>query len=589
MDYSRNVARGKKLKKVLVFLLLCCLSWSAHAAILNEKILDDDLYQQVLKKSGTTESDIKLYSQIFAAIKDNDVAKADKLVAKLHSKALMGHVLAQKYLSRDYKSSYKELTEWLKKYGDHPQHGTLSILAKTKAPGYKPAKPVPSKKKLYASYAWYKDSYSSLKAEDRKFVRQKLDEFLRAIRKTDNKKATAIMNDTRFRMTIPDKRYDGMSSTLAASYFYEGEYKQALKWTEKAVRRSHETTAAWFGGLAAWKLGDYKKSADLFEKLDSFNEEDQWLAASGAFWAYRANEKLKNTEKAEKYLRKAASFERTFYGILARYQLGRELDYDWKTQAFFNNTDNDEYRNEMLNSAVVRRAILLIKAGEADLAEADLRKNYVKLNRKQKELVMFLSGQHSFANLSFLIANGLKNYAKNRSYDSYMYPYPDWEPEKMWTVNRSWVWALVRQESLFNHKVRSYAGACGLMQLMPYTAAAVTKNKEYKKGCKQLYDKGRNLQIGQDYVKILLDDENVGDNLFFLAASYNGGPHNVKKWVDRKNYENDPLLFVEMIPWRETRLYVKKVVANYWIYNSRRGKNSKSLKQLKKGEWPRLD
>ena len=202
---------------------------------------------------------------------------------------------------------------------------------------------------------------------------------------------------------------------------------------------------------------------------------------------------------------------------------------------------------------------------------------------------MFLSGQYSFANLSYVIANGLKNYAKGRNYDSFMYPYPDWKPAKKWTVNQSWVWALVRQESLFAYKIRSYAGACGLMQLMPYTAAAVTKNKEYKKGCKKLYEKERNLQIGQDYVKMLLDDENVGDNLFFLAASYNGGPHNVKKWVDRKNYENDPLLFVEMIPWRETRLYVKKVVANYWIYNSQRGKDSKSLKQLKKGEWPRLD
>ena len=568
---------------------MCCISLSAQASFFKNKIIDNELYEQVLKKSNATEADVEHYAKIFKAIKNNEIEKADKLVGKLQSKSLMGHVLAQKYLSRDYKTSYKELKEWLKKYNDLPQQGILAILAKTKAPGYKPSKPVPAKKRMYASYAWYKDTYSSLKPEDRKFVRQQLDEFLRAIRRTDNKKASSIMADNRFRMTIPDKRYDGMSSTLAASYFYEGEYETALKWTEKAVRRSHETTAAWFGGLAAWKLGNYKKSAELFEKLVSFNEEDQWLAASGAYWAARANKKLKNDENVKKYLKKAAGFEHTFYGILARYELGRDIDYDWKTQAHFNNMENDEYRNEILKSDIIRRAILLIKAGEEDLAEADLRKNYTKLSSKQKELVMFMCEQYDFANLSFIIANGLKNYSKNRNYDSFMYPYPEWEPEKKWTVNRSWVWALVRQESLFNYKVKSYAGACGLMQLMPYTAAAVTKNKEYRKGCKQLYDKKRNLQIGQDYVQILLDDENVGDNLFFLAASYNGGPHNVKKWVDRKNYENDPLLFVEMIPWRETRLYVKKVVANYWIYNSRRGKDSKSLKQLKKGEWPRLD
>ena len=202
---------------------------------------------------------------------------------------------------------------------------------------------------------------------------------------------------------------------------------------------------------------------------------------------------------------------------------------------------------------------------------------------------MFLSGQYSLANLSLLIADGLKDYEKRRNYDGFLYHYPDWTPKDGWKVNRSWVWALVRQESLFSPRVSSHAGACGLMQLMPATAANVTQNKEYKKGCRLLFDKKNNLGIGQGYVNILLGDEKVGDNLFFLAASYNGGPHNVKKWVERKNYNDDPLLFVEMIPWRETRLYVKKVVANYWIYNSRRGRESRSLKQLQKGEWPRLD
>lgn len=170
----------------------------------------------------------------------------------------------------------------------------------------------------------------------------------------------------------------------------------------------------------------------------------------------------------------------------------------------------------------------MIKAGEIDLAEADLRKHYKKLTTKQKELVMFVSSQYSLANLSYLIANGLKDYKKRRNYDGFLYPYPDWEPIDGWKINQSWIWALTRQESLFNHTVKSHAGACGLMQIMPNTAANVTKDKEYKKGCRLLFDKMNNLTIGQNYVDILLNDENVGNNLFLLAASYNGGPHNVK-------------------------------------------------------------
>ncbi len=562
---------------------------SVQAAECDIKIIDDTLYKQVLEKSSVSEDDINLYKRIFKAIRENDLEKADTFSSKLEGKALLGHVLAQKYINTSYNSSYGELKKWMAKYPELPQYAAVAELAKVKAPNYKKPNSKLEKKKIYASYKWYKDNYSQLKPADRKYVRGMVDDFLKAIRCTDNKRAMEIMHDYKFRMTIPDRHYDGMSAVLSASYFYEGEYQNALKWTTKAIRRSKDPTAAWFGGMAAWQMKDYAKAASLFGQLVSFDNEDKWLTASAAYWAYRANMKLGRKQKAQSYLHKAAGYKLTFYGILARSQLGMPVEYDWKVTPHFNNLEDKSYQQELLKSPTIRRAILLLEAGEPDLAEDDLRKNYRHLDVKQKELVMFLSSQYSLANLGLLIADGLKDYAKRRNYDGFLYPYPNWKPEGGWKVNRSWVWALVRQESLFSPKVSSHAGACGLMQLMPTTAANVTKNNEYKKGCGLLFDKKNNLNIGQRYVDILLNDENIGNNLFFLAASYNGGPHNVKKWADRKNYNNDPLLFVEMIPWRETRLYVKKVVANYWIYNSRRGLQSRSLKQLEQGNWPQLD
>lgn len=553
-------------------------------------VLDDSLKSKVMQKSAVSDEDLRLYKEIFAAIRNNKIKEAEDLQKKLKSDVLKGHILAQKYLSREYKSSYKELMAWQKKYPSLPQYEVIKNLAKTKAPGYKPPKPSQKKKGIYAPYKWYREKYEKLTPADRKFVRDNLDVFLSSIRRTDNKKALEVMQNERFRKTIPDKNYDEMSATLAASYFYDGEYEKALQQIEKAVRRSKEPTAAWFGGLSAWKLGNYQKAASMFEKLFSFHDEDLWLHSAAGYWAYRANLKLGKKEQAEKYLKKTAEYKRTFYGILANAQLREIPSYDWEEKAFFNDLQKQLYHQEILSSTVMRRAVLLLMLGENDLAEADLRKNYNSLNLKQKELAMFLSSQYSLANLSFIIANGLKNYGKKRFYDAFLYPYPDWKPQSGWKINRSWVWALVRQESLFSPKVKSHAGACGLMQIMPATAAGVTKDKKYKEGCKLLLDKKRNLQIGQDYVDILLNKEDkIGDNLFFLAASYNGGPHNVRKWIARENYDNDPLMFVEMIPWRETRLYVKKVVANYWIYNARRGKKSQSLKQLIKGKWPRLD
>ena len=587
MDYSSAVVGNCILRKIFLYIVILGMSFVACACAFDgaDKVFDD-LLPDLLSKTSTTEDDLQLYRRIFSFIHSGKMQEADKSIAKLKNNSLRGHFLAEKYLRQKNQTTYKELQQWLSKYSDLPQKDAIKALSITKAPGYKPSKPKQEVKKIYASYDWYKDDYAKLKPEDRKFVRQKIGEFLRAIRRTDNTEATKIMQDEKFRKTIPDKRYDGMSATLASSYFYDGDYDSALKWTTKAIKRSNEPTAAWFGGLAAWKLGDYEKAAELFEKV---KDNDQWLMAAASFWAYRAYTKLDKKHKAKRCLHRAANYKRTFYGILAKSQLGEKIEYDWSKKSYLVNIKKDKDWQELLKSKVAQRVLLLIKIGETDLAERDLRKNYSTLNAKQKELAMFLSEHYNFANLSFVLADSLENIGKKREYNAFMYPYPNWEPQKGWKVNPSWVFALIRQESLFMDRVKSPAGACGLMQLMPTTAAIVAKNKEYAKGCNELFDKSLNLQIGQDYVKMLLDDKNVGDNMFFLAASYNAGPHSVKKWFNRKNFDDDPLMFAEMIPWRETRLYVKKVAANYWIYNSRRNKNSKSLKQLSKGKWPSLD
>ncbi len=85
----------------------------------------------------------------------------------------------------------------------------------------------------------------------------------------------------------------------------------------------------------------------------------------------------------------------------------------------------------------------------------------------------------------------------------FLYPQPAWQPEPGWTVNPAWVWALTRQESLFAPTVRSHAGACGLMQVMPATAAEVTGDKSFKTNWRPLFDRQVNLKIGQDYVSLL--------------------------------------------------------------------------------------
>ena len=95
-----------------------------------------------------------------------------------------------------------------------------------------------------------------------------------------------------------------------------------------------------------------------------------------------------------------------------------------------------------------------------------------------------------------------------------------------------------------------------------------------------------NIEVGQEYIEYLLDLEIVSNNLIFLAAAYNGGPGNLKKWKEETNYLDDPLFFMESIPSRETRWFIEKILTKYWIYQNKNKKNMTTLKMLANGKDP---
>jgi soluble lytic murein transglycosylase-like protein len=94
-----------------------------------------------------------------------------------------------------------------------------------------------------------------------------------------------------------------------------------------------------------------------------------------------------------------------------------------------------------------------------------------------------------------------------------------------------------------------------------------------------------NLEIGQKYVGHLLEQGAVDNELMSLAIAYNAGPGNLRKWKKELGDIDDPLLFIEMIPMAETRNYVERVLANYWIYRMRLGQPMPSLDAVAEGKW----
>jgi soluble lytic murein transglycosylase len=125
--------------------------------------------------------------------------------------------------------------------------------------------------------------------------------------------------------------------------------------------------------------------------------------------------------------------------------------------------------------------------------------------------------------------------------------------------------AVIREESAFAPKALSRAGAKGLMQLLPATAAQVAKENNLR-NLPDLDTPAPNIALGTRYLAKLHED--FGGNLVLTLASYNAGPHVVRRWLDTLQPSQDPEIFIEEIPYPETRRYVKRVLGSYDRYRT---------------------
>jgi soluble lytic murein transglycosylase-like protein len=271
----------------------------------------------------------------------------------------------------------------------------------------------------------------------------------------------------------------------------------------------------------------------------------------------------------------------TFYGLIARKALGMKIEPDWTVPPL------DKRKETILkNDRVGRRALALLQLGAATAAERELYSGSIDADPKFIEAVLAVAEKAQLPALSTRVANTNWDQRHNiRGFDGASYPLPPWQPAGGYSIDRALVWAFMRQESAFNPKARSYVGAMGLMQMMPYTARHVAKNYAPDQAGADPYDPSTSIALGQAYIASLLSD--TDNNLVRTAAGYNGGPGNVTRWDNSLNASQDPLLYIASIPLNETRDFVQRVLANYWMYQIRLGQPTPSLDQIAAHEWPR--
>jgi soluble lytic murein transglycosylase len=133
----------------------------------------------------------------------------------------------------------------------------------------------------------------------------------------------------------------------------------------------------------------------------------------------------------------------------------------------------------------------------------------------------------------------------------------------------SLIWSIIRQESAFNAHAVSSVGAKGLMQLMPATAHEVASGLDVTDGQPDLFDPAVNIRLGSLYLGKMVQQFDA--NHAIAAAAYNAGPHRVAKWLERRAFD-EPDIWIETIPYAETRRYVQQVMAFTVVYDWRQSK-----------------
>lgn len=534
------------------------------------------------------DADVELYRRIFDLQEDGDWKTADALIARLSDKQLMGHVLAQRYLHPTaYRSKYKELKEWMADYADHPDAPRIYKLAVIRQPqGWSAPKPpadvraqAPAPESVAAGIPG-----RNLNRADRRRVRDLQYQIRGDLRRGATLAVKRLIDTDEVKRLFSTAELDEARARLGRGYFTDGRDEWALKWAGDAADRSGRfiPEGHWTAGLAAWRLKKYAVAARHFEAVANTKKVSPWLAAGGAFWAARARLVGGEPEKVMALFARAAEHPRTFYGFIASHLLGQPVAFRWAMPPM-----SEATFRALAAMPRGHRALALLQVGENRRAERELQNLSAFADDELAKGILVLAAHGNMPSLAVRLDTRLS--PNGGGYDGAAFPLPAWEPEDGFRVDRALIYALIRQESRFNPKAKSWAGAHGLMQLMPRTASFVAGDRRFHRhGSKrrQLFEPELNLALGQRYVEILLADENIQGDLFLLAAAWNGGPGNLRKWRRKTDDLNDPLFFIESIPSRETRVFIEKVLTNLWIYRHRLGQPAPSLDAIAAGRWP---
>ncbi|MEW6989575.1 transglycosylase SLT domain-containing protein [Colwelliaceae bacterium 6441] len=354
----------------------------------------------------------------------------------------------------------------------------------------------------------------------------------------------------------------------------------ALKFSLALASKNHQAANEWLKqvddenlteNIVQWKIADVLRKqnwqtikTELLSLPSSQKDRQQWK-----YWYARSLLATDEKQQGQLIMEKLAD-SRHYYGFLAATYSDKPINLQDKPLQI-----TEEEKIEMFKNAAGKRAFEFFHLGRYYQARQEWNYWLRQLTERQKLVAAKLANEIGWYDRA-IFALSQVGYLDDVDL---RFPLAFDEEIKShsakYAINPAWAFAITRRESSFMPDANSSVGARGLMQLMPNTAKQLTRRKKLSK--KYLLDSKNNINLGTKYLKALLDRHK--GNQVLATAAYNAGPYRVKKWL-KSAAELPADIWIETIPFKETREYVKSVLAYQEIYQHKAGKESDLFNQL---------
>lgn len=341
-------------------------------------------------------------------------------------------------------------------------------------------------------------------------------------------------------------------------------HPQAQVWLNKLEFSSLNKSMLQWRLTQALKQKDWERLiVDLKLLPTKYKDDLKWK-----YWYARALIETDAVERGQ-YLLEQLANERHYYGFLAATYIQEPASMQHKPLAFSHGE-----KRKVTNYPAAKRAFEFYHLGRYYEARAEWNYLMRQLSHREKLIAAKVANENQWFDRTIFTL------AKVGYLDDVLLRFPKAFDEEInhhasnEKIAPAWAFAIARRESSFMTDARSSAGARGLMQLMPNTAKSLRKGRVSRN---YLLNADNNIELGTRYLKKLLD-KNSGNQVLATAA-YNAGPHRVKTWL--KNLKAMPAdIWIETIPFKETRNYVKSVLAYQEIYQHEPGQVSQLFEQV---------